>query len=192
MNIAIDHGYKVESIFKIINKQHNKFLKDNTTLKKQKPELKIKKFTHDDRINNRFKRIFKKHDITPVYSNNYKIGKLLGNPKDKEDKLDQSGIYKINCNNCEKYYVGMTKRNIKTRFKEHFQHIKNNNDQKSAIANHVLTTGHSISLNNIDLLQPCNNPQDLPALESIHIYKHRENLVNFDLSCLGNPLLPLL
>ncbi|MBS0018862.1 MAG: GIY-YIG nuclease family protein [Candidatus Sulcia muelleri] len=30
----------------------------------------------------------------------------------------------MKCNNCEKFYIGQTKRNIKTRFKEHFSHIK--------------------------------------------------------------------
>ena len=48
-----------------------------------------------------------------------KLKDLLGNPKDKSDKLEKSGIYQIGCNDCEMFYVGQTRRSVKVRYEEH-------------------------------------------------------------------------
>ena len=56
------------------------------------------------------------------------------NYKDKEPPMKISGIYKINCKQCEKVYIGQTKINLETRTKEHFRNLRLNHREKSAIA----------------------------------------------------------
>ena len=38
----------------------------------------------------------------------FKKEDLLGNLKNKSDKLEKSGSYQIGCNDCEMFYVGQT------------------------------------------------------------------------------------
>ena len=97
---------------------------------------------------------FKKHcnkNITFITRNNLK--RRLRTPKDNITEENKSGIYKINCNDCNNYYIGQTKRNLKKRFKEHDLHIRNENPEKSAIAPHCLNLNYSISINNMKLLK---------------------------------------
>ena len=42
-------------------------------------------------------------------------------------------------------YIGETGRTVKQRLKEHQDHTKKENVVKSAIANHIITTGHEIN-----------------------------------------------
>ena len=48
------------------------------------------------------------------------IRQRLVHPKDKVDKMEQSGVvYKIQCNDCDSSYVGETERRLKKRIQEH-------------------------------------------------------------------------
>ena len=46
------------------------------------------------------------------------------NLKDNISPEKKSGIYQITCKDCEKIYIGKTKRDLETRVKEHFRNIK--------------------------------------------------------------------
>lgn len=63
-------------------------------------------------------------DLITAFSNNKTLIKLLIRKSIKRNNLEKSGIYRMNCNKC---YVGQTKRNIGIRFKEHKSHTKNLN-----------------------------------------------------------------
>ena len=57
--------------------------------------------------NNKFQKIFKDFNITLAPINKCNIKNLINaNYKDKEPMLKKSGIYKINCKQCEKIYIG--------------------------------------------------------------------------------------
>jgi GIY-YIG catalytic domain. len=49
---------------------------------------------------------------------------LNSNLKDNIPPEKISGIYQINCKDCEKINIGKTKRNLETRVKKHFRNIK--------------------------------------------------------------------
>ena len=85
-------------------------------------------------------------------------------------------MYKIQCNNCDKLYIGQTKRKLNTRLKEHVNHFKNKNPEKSAMAKHAIDTGHTFS--SINLIQEVRNPNYLDAHESLIMKKHEKYLVN--------------
>ena len=118
-------------------------------------------------------------------SNNLKS--LIGNTKDKLQENQKSGIYSIQCMDCDKCYVEQIRRNIGIRFKEHLRNIKNQENEKSPLAAHVLGTNHNV--NSIKLLKQVNNSQELNAREAIKMTKN--NLLNWDLNSLHNNLLKL-
>lgn len=71
------------------------------------------------------------------------LGRILINNKDKRDKLENSGVYQVNCSNCPSYYIGQTGRSFKTRIKEHFTNWVNDKGELSNVASHLLENKHS-------------------------------------------------
>lgn len=86
-------------------------------------------------------------------------------------------IYQINCNDCQAYYIGQTKRDFITRFKEH-QSAINSNTNTTSLSQHCLTHKHTFKFTKY--IDTSNDPFILPILESIHIYKKSgdSNLLN--------------
>ena len=111
---------------------------------------------------------------------------LIGDSKDKVEFSEKSGIYKIECDDCDREYIGQSKRAISKRFKEHFIHIRNNEPLKSSGAQHVIETGqwslaeHTINLNCLKLLKNISKSSELDANESLLIHKNRDILLNSD------------
>jgi hypothetical protein len=78
------------------------------------------------------KKLFRNTNITLDFKTTYTIGKLV-DEKRETNPYEQSGIYKITCQSCQKVYIGQTGRNLTTRYKEH---IRLNKD-KLAFAQHT-------------------------------------------------------
>jgi hypothetical protein len=101
-----------------------------------------------------------------VYSNKGKLKDSLGNPKNKTEVLQKSGIYQAECGGCDSVYIGQTKLSLKIRFGEHNSSIHLNHRDKTNIARHIFSKindhqGHSISLDNLKLVK-----NELDAYES--------------------------
>ena len=73
---------------------------------------KLYKLNYVKGISNKIINILKKHNIRTTCINTNNIGKILTNNKDKSDKFSKSGIYCINCNECNAVYYGQTGRNL--------------------------------------------------------------------------------
>ena len=70
---------------------------------------------------------------------------LMGRAKDHTPADTQPGVvYALGCQDCPQVYVGETARTAKQRVKEHQEHMKKGNENMSAVAHHVLETGHAI------------------------------------------------
>ena len=119
-------------------------------------------------------------DYRIAYNSGNTLRNLLGNPKDKIEVEDKSGIYEISCGNCEKKYVGQTRRSIKTRYKEHIAHFRLNRPEKSSVAQHIFDTGHSMGPNSLRLAKSVSCNRELDCYESIFIRKNIDNLMNSD------------
>ena len=65
------------------------------------------------------------------------------------DKL--CSVYRINCNDCAKCYVGQSSRVLSVRIKEHQRDCKNKKET-SAVYSHVKESGHSFDFNNVKIL----------------------------------------
>lgn len=115
-----------------------------------------------------------------VFSSNFKLRNRLGSTKDRNDNLQKSGIYSVQCGDCDKIYYGQTRRNIDTRFKEHSASIKFNKHRASALAAHVLQSNHfNVTKENLSLVKQVNDNRRLNAYESYYIQSD-ERAMNAD------------
>ena len=84
-------------------------------------------------------------NIQVVFRAAYKLSRL-SKLKSPFPVLTNSGVvYKINCENCSEFYVGMTTRRLEQRMKEH-------SDCGSAVAAHAAQTGHTPALHSPHIL----------------------------------------
>lgn len=104
----------------------------------------------------------------------------LAIPKGKLEIEQRSEIYEINCNSCDKKYICQSKRPIRTRFKEHMLHFRYKRSEKFSVAQHMLTTGHKITLDNLKMRKAVSSNRELDAIENMYIHKNRYNLLNSD------------
>jgi len=70
----------------------------------------------------------------------------------KLSRFKNNVIYKIACNNCDVTYVGQTKRQLRTRIKEHKNNIKLNQPKHSVISEHIIKFNHSFDWDNAKIL----------------------------------------
>jgi len=66
-------------------------------------------------------------------------------------------VYKIFCNDCSASYVGQTKRQLKTKTKEHSNNSKSTSAKPSVITEHIMKYSHSFNWNNIKILDKESN-----------------------------------
>lgn len=193
-NLAEINGFNKSLIEKIV-KKHSKQIKMNnlSTLHAQNKTLQSKNvqrvsFTYTPTITNRLMSSFERENMSIVYNNNNKLKCLLGSTKDKTPIEEKSGIYEISCSTCDAKYIGQTKRNIGTRFKEHLNCIKNRQIYKSSVAAHVFKPcdndepPHKVKEEFGDSVRLVKNvlfERKLDAYESLFIYKNH-NTMNAD------------
>ncbi|MCP4489693.1 MAG: hypothetical protein GY820_20615, partial [Gammaproteobacteria bacterium] len=81
----------------------------------------------------------------------------------------QNVVYRIACNACESVYVGQTKRLLKIRAFEHVNAIAKKSCVESAIAEHCIINGHSISVDRFRVVDRELNLFKRLVKESFHI-----------------------
>ena len=70
------------------------------------------------------KKKLRRHNIHISFKTQQNLKNLLNNSKDKIDKLQHSGVYRMECDTCSASYIGETGRSINIRIDEH---LKNKN-----------------------------------------------------------------
>jgi len=198
-HLAEVNGYFPHEIDLLV-KKHSKNIKKkemSTFFKKDKTTKRRVKIHYSNKMTNKLKKVYKKHNIEVVLSNNNKIKTNLSNIKDKTPTEHKSGIYMISCNSCSSVYVGQTRRRCLTRFNKHVLAIANNQKQKSAYAKHVLEHKKidlNITQQNLKLLKNISHKNSLDAWESFYIKKTRinQNLINIDPEPIITPLFNLI
>lgn len=176
------NGYNVKIIDDLIKKHSRKIKNSNaTTFFTQNVETsKRVSFNFEPSITNKLKQKFSEYGMQIVYRNDRKMSNLLGSTKDKTPPLNKCGVYVFECSECKRKYYGQTKRDLETRIGEHFQCIRLNYPNKSAIASHVLIDEHAhINKTDFKLLKQVNDSRRLDAYEAYHIQRD-ENALNLD------------
>jgi len=119
------------------------------------------------------------HNIKIAPKMQYDTSMLYTSLKDKIPNDSKSEvIYKINCKDCNKSYIGQTKRFIRTRTNEHRNDIKNKNT-KTGLAHHALMEGHSFDLENPIILDTESHKNKRIFMEMCNIWKNHKNCTNF-------------
>lgn len=136
-------GYRPTIIDKIKIKIQNKIknvdkLKSTTSLKAIKEEKEDKKYIifnctgkETQRIVNKFRKY-----VSVAYKTNNTLRRILHQNIENKNNFE-TGVYKINCTQCNQMYIGQTF-NFNKRFKNHAFAWKNKKPDRSNVANHLL------------------------------------------------------
>ena len=106
------------------------------------------------------------HDIDVYPSQQH----IFAKPKDRlptDRKIH--AVYSIPCGDCEKEYLGQTKRQFCTRLIEHQRAVSNLYSSKSALAEHVCKTSHKIAWEDSKIITTNNRYGQRLCLEAWHI-----------------------
>jgi len=81
-----------------------------------------------------------------------------------------NGIYKLQCNTCNKAYIGQSESSINTRYKEHIRYIGSNNPQ-SAYTMHILQNRHEYgpAIKTLQLLKACTKGTRMSCWENLYM-----------------------
>lgn len=182
---AKTNGYE-KSVIEGLHKKHEqrKSISNITTLQKLKRNetksmnMPIMVLNYCPPLTDRIMKLARKEKIQSCYGGRGSLGDTLINLKDKRPMEHKSGIYEIECDSCEKSYIGQTKRRVKTRWKEHESAMRNYQSTKSAVAEHCLKWRHKVGKKK--LLKEVTNPFELNAWESYYMGKAQNELLNID------------
>lgn len=146
--------------------------------------LKYHKLNYIPHLTENIQKIFKKydhHNIAFGLYNNNKLKNKISNTKDKIPLLDKTHvIYKIDCNNCDKYYIGETSQKLEKRIKQHqYDSNRPNNNNKTALAHHTIYQKHKFDFENTKIIDTANRTKTRKNLESLHITKNIDHTVNY-------------
>lgn len=201
-SVALSNGYKPCIIDELIQKKLIKLRCDSSQFTQLEPvrpkNNKRLLLPFNKKLCNNLSKIFKKVDLDLVYKPVNSLKRCLGTWKDKIDNHFKSGIYSFSCQECDKTYIGQTRRSLLIRADEHikeYERKKNKNTENlnlnSSIASHLLQMDkvvtekdkHEFPLQNLKLLKEVNEPFLLNAWESMFIHSYRKqnfNLLNKD------------
>jgi len=90
--------------------------------------------------------------------------------------------YKLRCEaiyvgqNCGATYVGQTKRQLKTRLKEHTNNLKQDQSKYSVISEHIIEYNHSFDWDNTKIIDRKSNFYKRTVSEMIHIKEQKVGL----------------
>ena len=116
-------------------------------------------------------RILLNPDIRVAFRPHFTLRQLLVRPKDPIPPDSRKGVvYKIRCKDCFQSYIGQTGRTLSCRIKEHKRAVSQGDSNASALAEHVLNTGHQIDWSNAMVL----DSSHFYYQTSPGIYKNRE------------------
>lgn len=185
--IAHNNGYSSATINKLHSDIKKKYsdknshmLTTNSTLAQISPQNSVKYvcIPFIGKVSYQIANIFRAKNIRISFSTNNKIkDKLIHNLNLKTDLHHKSGIYKLNCSVCPKFYIGQTGRSFKIRYREHMDALRLKNLNKSTFATHMAEHGET-ELNieeNLKILHFAEKGMQMNLLEEIEIYSHINN-----------------
>jgi len=128
-------------------------------------------------ISESFIPIIKKYGFNIAFSISVTLNFLIKCGKDSLDTMSQHGVvYKISCHDCDASYVGQTKRQLRTRIKEHVSDIKKKSGSPSVISEHRRNFNHEFEWDNIKIIDNELSYQKRIISEMVHIKKQQHGL----------------
>ena len=137
-SIALNNGYPLNLIYHI----HNRIVqKINMQQRETQTQHKIwSTFTYSSPLIHKVTNLFKRTNINIAFRPTNTIFYRL-QCHHPNNRFQDSGIYRIQCNTCNRSYVDQSGRSISVRYKEHMGYIRTNSPN-SAYAQHILNHQH--------------------------------------------------
>ena len=105
-------------------------------------------------VSDKIKRILLETGVQVAFKLFLTIGRFLPSLKDEINHNEKSNlIYEVPCQNCPFVYIGQTKRDLKSRIKEHQRAIKYQRPEKSALCQHSMENDHLIDWSKVKILK---------------------------------------
>jgi len=177
-NILINNGYPEKLINKQINNRYKRILHDRNSL------------NNDNTLNNKNQTLLVPFigkvscDIKRIFNNlvdvRFTVPRRLdilikkGKDRLKDSQLTEL-VYKLNCKDCDKVYIGQTKRHMGTRIKEHLNNIKSTSNH-SVVTNHRLSYNHDFEWDKPNILHKEKNRKKREIAEMFLIKKFDNNI----------------
>ena len=194
ISILSDNNYPLDFIFSTINDR----IKFHTFkhINKENREKKRKFFLipYIKGISERFSKIAEKYQFRLAFSCNNKLDKFIKTGKDILDSMHHCNVvYKIDCHDCDASYVGQTKRQLRTRIREHKADIKKRSGSPSVISCHKIEHDHEFDWDNATILDSEPSYKKRLISEMVHIKRQNMGLnKQSDTELLPDSYLPLL
>ena len=107
------------------------------------------------------------------------LNRFIKVQKDKSISNNHNNVvYKINCKDCDVSYVGQTKRQLRTRLKEHSNNIKLDSSKHSVVSEHIIIEKHAFDWDNVKILDIESNYHKRLISEMIHIKEQKHGINN--------------
>ncbi len=133
--ITLVNGYPLEYFNKLFSRYEKKRSFQNNCVTVVPDKKKESTYASLNFINchlaTDLKRVFSKLNIEISFRTKANILCLFNNGKDKIDKADMSGVYRLNCLECPAFYIGQSGRKISVRMSEHIRKVLNHKDSDS-------------------------------------------------------------
>jgi len=153
VTMAINNGYPKNIIYNLRKKLTNRKNYNETQEQRKEQSKKWTTFTYFSPMIRRITNLYKDTNIIIAFKTTNTIQQQLS--IENTNRTNPNGIYKLQCNTCNRVYIGQAGRSINIRYKEHIRYIKYNNPQ-SAYAAHILQNRHEYG----------------PQEETLHLLKH--------------------
>lgn len=197
--LAMRNGYNpkiIDRMIKNIKKKRNQ----TTRPKENSDQKKFIKVPYTTKMNKAIRKTFGQTKYQLSYSTRNNTFEIINKLSKEEstlfNKYNKSGIYRIKCSDCEKFYIGQTGRTFKSRFNEHIQALRSQNktSMKSNYAEHLLNQNHNFKNieENLEIIEFMNKSTKMDSKEELYIYlsfkKEPQNLINLQINQ-DNPIL---
>ncbi len=138
-------------------------------------------------MHNTIARRLLKWNFRTGFSSNNTVQSMVPMVKSNINDVHKSGVYNAQCGDCEKIYVGQTRRSFKTRIHEHLHY-----PTKSRVCEHLLMEDHDPNKVTFRTLKTSNDYKIINVKESLEILKlfekhGKHNILNTQLGpCNGS------
>jgi len=128
-------------------------------------------------ISESFIPLIKKYGYDIAFSIPHTLNTFIKCGNDSLDPMSHQGVvYKISCYDCDAFYVRQTKRQLRTRIKEHVSDINKKSNSPSVISEHRLNFNHEFEWENIKIMDNEQSYQKRIISEMVHIKKQQNGL----------------
>lgn len=170
--LTIIHKYISNTISSPLSNNHHNTPTDQQSIKKYVP------FPYIPEISHKIALLLKNEPISLTHKPLLKIKSLHAKIKDPTPTLECSNIiYKIDCGQCNKHYIGQTSQYLKSRIALHKSDTRLR-PERCALANHSKTNNHNFKFDNPKILHNETNYTKRIFLEMYYIHLNQKNTIN--------------